>query len=60
MFNIRKFTVFNSLPAAYKANESFKLSFIDLFKDGKLDLLSLKLSSNTAFYTWDRQPMKSR
>ena len=34
--------------------------FIDLYKDGQLDLISHRLSSNTSFYTWDRQPVKSR
>ena len=50
----------DTLPVSYKTNESSKMFFIDLYKDGILDLVSHRLSSNPAFYTWDQQPVKAR
>ena len=34
--------------------------FVDLYKDGQLDIFCHRLSANPAFYTWDRQSVKSR
>lgn len=33
--------------------------FIDLYKDGQLDLISHRLSSTASYYTWDKQASKS-
>jgi hypothetical protein len=36
------------------------MSFFDLYKDGRLDLIVHQLSNNTAYMTWDNQPVRQK